>query len=122
MSGNGMVKPEYVPEICRRNAPVHVEWIDDSVTVLAFTLHQSDVIALLDDGSLRRWRRLNSGWREISRAKGIGGRESFRLHESRRGRGGWLASTQLGYNDAIAVNQTSIFYGVGKILQQMARS
>jgi hypothetical protein len=103
----------------RRNAPVRVDWIDDAVTVLTFTLHYSDVVALLDDGSLRRWRRSGLGWQEVTRTKSAAGRESFRLRQRTRVSGGGFATTQLGYNDAIAGLQSSIFFGVGQILQQL---
>jgi hypothetical protein len=108
--------------VVRRNAPLRVEWIDRGLSVLTFALHHSDVVALLDDGSLRRWRRLNSRWQEISRTKSSAGREGFRL---RRGSPAGIhkthATTQLGYNNAIAVGDDWIYFGVGKILQQLVR-
>jgi hypothetical protein len=90
-----------------------------TVTVLTFALHHSDVVALVDDGSLRRWRKSNSGWQEISRTKSTAGRDSFRLRQRWGGENGAArATTQLGYNDAIAVGQSSVYFGVGQILQQ----
>jgi hypothetical protein len=78
------------------------------------------VVALLDDGSLRRWRKSTTEWQEISHTDGTTGRESFRLRthpgiEDRTVR----ATTQLGYNNAIAVGESTIYFGVGQILQQL---
>ena len=83
-------------------------------------MHHSDVVALVDDGSLRRWRKSNSGWQEISRTKSTAERDSFRLQQWWGGEngGGARATTQLGYNDALAVGQSSVYFGVGQILQQ----
>jgi hypothetical protein len=83
-------------------------------------LDHSDVVALIDDGSLRRWRKSNSGWQEISRTKSTTERDSFRLQQWWGGENrGAHASTLLGYNDALAVGQTSVYFGVGQILQQL---
>lgn len=109
--------------VLRRNAPVRVDWIDDTVTILTFALHHSDVVGLVDDGSLRRWRRMDSGWCEISRSKSTAGQESFRLWSYRgEGHGAAHATTQLGYNNAIAVCETSIYFGVGQVLQHLVRN
>lgn len=107
----------------RRKAPLRVNWVDDSVTVLTFTLQSSDVVALLDDGSLRRWRRSDSGWQEISRTESTVGRESFRFQQrSHVGNRQLYATAQLGYNDAITANETSICFGAGQVLQQLVSS
>jgi hypothetical protein len=80
------------------------------------------VVALLDDGSLRRWRRSDSGWRELSRTTNVATRESLRLRRrSSVHDGGTYATTQLGYNDAIAPGRDSIYFGVGQVLQQLVR-
>jgi F-box-like len=105
----------------RRNAPLRTTFIDDSVTVLTFGLHRSDIVALTDDGSLRRWRKSDSQWQEISHTKSLAGRESFRIRRT-AGCGNRVSSTtQLGYNDAIAMGDESIFFGVGQSLQKLAR-
>ena len=90
------------------------------MTVLTFTVIQSDVVGLLDDGSLRRWRRSDTGWQEICRTTSTAGRESFRLRRnSLVHSNGAFATIQLGYNDAIAAGKDSIYFGVGQILQQL---
>lgn len=49
----------------------------------------------------------------------MAGRHSFRLWQCWGGENGAAhATTQLGYNDAIAVGQSSVFFGVGQVLQQ----
>ena len=107
----------------RRNSPLRIRHVDDAVTVLTFALHKSDVVALRDDGSLRRWRELDTGWQEISRTESIGGRETFRFRETfGTGNSGVRATTQLGYNNAISVSANSIYYGVGQALQQLVRT
>ena len=121
MNGNGKDKSHIPAKNCRRHAPLSIEWIDDDAMVLTFTLHQSDVIGLVDDGSLRRWRKYSSGWREISRTRSTAGRESFRLRRLSAGSEGQATlqgTTQLGYNDAITVSQSEVYFGAGKILQR----
>ena len=104
----------------RRKAPLRVDWVDDSVTVLTFTLHGSDIVALLDDGSLRRWRRSDLGWQEISRTISTVGRESFRFQQrSHVGTRRVYATAQLGYSDAITADERSIYFGAGQVLQQL---
>jgi hypothetical protein len=106
----------------RRKAPLRVSWIDDSVTVLTFTLHHSDVVALLDDGSLRRWRRSDSLWHEISRTGSTVGREGFRFQQrSHVGSRRVYATAHLGYSDAITADESSIYFGGGKVLQQLVK-
>src|SRR5271154_3877725 len=119
MNGNGKNHSTLGAKNCRRHAPLSIECIDDEAMVLTFTLHQSDVIGLLDDGSLRRWRKYSSGWREISSTRSTAGRESFRLRRLSAGSEGHTtlqATTQLGYNDAITVSQNEVYFGAGKIL------
>src|SRR5579859_4938203 len=91
--------------IIRQNTPLRTEWIDDGVTVLTFATHRSDVVALSDDGTLRRWRKSLSGWQEISRTQSLAGRETFRVHPNTFSpRSGIYPTTQLDYNDAIAAH------------------
>lgn len=115
-SGNACIK---LGLSSRRHAPLRIEWIDESVTVLTFGLQSSDVVALVDDGSLRRWRRFDSRWQEISCTKSIAGTETFRLQQTLGPQRGLHATTQLGYNDAISFGHSSVYYGVGQILQQV---
>jgi len=97
--------------------------VDDTVTPLTFTLHNGDIVALLDDGSLRRWKRPSqseSQWREVSSISSTTGMETFRV----RFRTGIstqtnYASTQLSYNDAIAVSKTHLYFGAGRLLKQV---
>lgn len=103
----------------RRNAPLRTTFIDESVTVLTFGLHRSDVVALTDDGSLCRWRKSGAQWREISHTKSIAGRESFRIRRTTGSENRASSTTQLGYNDAIAFSDESIYFGVGQSLQKL---
>ena len=105
----------------RRNAPIRTTFIDDSVTVLTFGLHQSDVVGLTDDGSLRRWRRSGSQWRHINHTRSMTGRESFRIRQNAGSENHTSATAQLGYNDAIAIGNESIYFGVGQSLQKLVR-
>jgi hypothetical protein len=100
----------------RRNSPLHIEWINNANTVLTFALHRSDVVAVGDDGSLRRWRRSGRRWLEISRTRSQVAPQSHRTGEVVA-----FATTQLGYNDAITISENSIYFGVGKSLQALAR-
>jgi F-box-like len=102
----------------RRNSSLRVRNVDDAVTVLTFALHQSDVVALIDDGTLRRWKESDDGWQEVSRIESTGGRETFRFREVY----GSGATTQLGYNNAISIFENSIYFGVGKALQHLVWS
>ena len=97
--------------------------VDDTVTPLPFTLHGGDVVALLDDGSLRRWREIDSlevKWEEISCVRSSTGSEGFRVRfRTGLSSHGTYASTQLAYNDAIAASEDYIYFGAGRVLQQL---
>jgi len=106
-------------DVARRNAPLRTTFIDDSVTVLTFGLHRSDVVALTDDGTLCRWRKSGSEWREVSRTKNIAGRETFRIRRPAGHENRISATTQLGYNDALAIGNEAIYFGVGQSLKKL---
>ena len=96
--------------------------VDDSVTPLTFTLHRGDVVALLDDGSLRRWKSqesMDNRWKEISSIKNTSGSENLRVRFNGGFNGPYRGSTQLAYNDAIAACQERIYYGAGRTLQEL---
>jgi hypothetical protein len=78
-------------------------------------MHNADIVALLDDGSLHRWRRVEpneSKWMQISSINIAAGSEAFRVRFR-------SASTQLTYNDAIAVSESHIYFGGGRMLKQV---
>ena len=49
------------------------------------------------------------------------GCESFRIHQNAGSENHTFATTQLGYNDAIAIGNESIYFGVGQSLQKLVR-
>ena len=118
-NGNGMNRAGRCADDFRRNSPLRTTLIDDNVTVLTFALHRSDIVALTDDGSLRRWRYSASQWQEVGHKKSVAGRESFRIRQNAGSGRRAFASAQLGYNDAIATSDESIYFGVGLNLQKL---
>jgi len=47
------------------------------------------------------------------------GRESFRIRQNAANGNHNSVTTQLGYNDAIAIGNESIYFGVGQSLQKL---
>jgi hypothetical protein len=112
-----------VADCPRRNAPLRIEWIDDNATVLTFTKYGEDLVGLLDDGSLKMWRKFPTGWKEVGEIRGLGGRESFRLSQTNNnGLSAAHATAQLGYNNAISVGPGFLYFGAGRILEQVVRT
>jgi hypothetical protein len=81
-----------------------------------------DLVGLLDDGSLKMWRKFPTEWKEIGEIRGLAGRESFRLSQTNNnGLSSAHATAQLGYNNAMSVGPGFLYFGAGRILEQVVR-
>jgi hypothetical protein len=123
VNGSGTNSYSSGTECPRRNAPLRIEWVDPNATVLTFTRYGEDLVGLLDDGSLKMWRKFPTKYEEVGEIRGLGGRESFRLSQTNsNGLSAAHAIAQLGYNNAMSVGPGFLYFGAGRILEQVVRT